>query len=204
MGCWWLMAVLSWNVVADERVSLRDEYSLDVWQVEDGLPDNSVNSIVQTSDGYLWFGTFNGLVRFDGLRFQRMDLGVAGLGSGRVVQLYLDRQGALWIAMEYGQIARYSRGKFTVLGVENGWSGARARFFSEDEMGRLLVSSVEGGLFRFDGQRFQRLLPDETGPAIYGSNLFGHLASRALVRRGDYLGTPGRRPVVTPHEARRK
>ena len=198
------MAVLSWNVVADERVSLRDEYSLDVWQVEDGLPDNSVNSIVQTSDGYLWFGTFNGLVRFDGLRFQRMDLGVAGLGSGRVVQLYLDRQGALWIAMEYGQIARYSRGKFTVLGVENGWSGARARFFSEDEMGRLLVSSVEGGLFRFDGQRFQRLLPDETGPAIYGSNLFGHLASRALVRRGDYLGTPGRRPVVTPHEARRK
>jgi len=168
---------------------LRDEYSLDVWQVEDGLPDNSVNSIVQTPDGYLWFGTFNGLVRFDGLRFQRMDSGVAGLESGRIVQLFLDRQRDLWIATEYGRIARYSRGQWFVLGLESGWTGARARFFSEDEQGRLLVSSVEGGLYRFDGQRFQRLLSDETGPAFYGCNLFGHLANRALVRRGDYLGT---------------
>ena len=186
----WLTVDLDWTVVvADQPVPLRDEYSLDVWQVEDGLPDNSVNAIVQTPDGYLWFGTFNGLVRFDGLRFQRMDSRVPGLESGRVVQLFLDRQGALWIAMEYGQIARYSRGIFTVLSTEDGWTGARARFFSEDEIGRLLVSSVEGGLFRFDGKRFQRLLSDDTGPAFYGCNLYGNLAKWPLVRRGEYVGT---------------
>jgi len=45
-------------------------YSFDVWQTEDGLPEHSVTAIVQTRDGYLWFGTYNGLVRFDGVRFK--------------------------------------------------------------------------------------------------------------------------------------
>ena len=45
------------------------------WQTEDGLPQNSVLSIVQTPDGYLWLGTFNGLVRFDGVRFDSFTVG---------------------------------------------------------------------------------------------------------------------------------
>src|SRR5262245_15170188 len=40
------------------------------WKAEDGLPQNSVTSIVQTRDGYLWLGTFNGLARFDGVQFK--------------------------------------------------------------------------------------------------------------------------------------
>ena len=185
----WLAALLGGTVFAREPAPPPDEYSLDVWQVEDGLPDNSVNAIVQTPDGYLWGGTFNGLVRFDGLRFQRMDANVAGLESGRVVQLFLDRQGALWIAMEYGQITRYAGGQFTALGPESGWPGARARFFSEDAAGRLLVATSEGGLFRFDGRRFAQVLPDEAGPSIYGFALSGRLADKVLARRGDFLGT---------------
>ena len=43
------------------------QYGLDAWQ--DGLPQNTVHSILQTREGYLWFGTFTGLVRFDGARF---------------------------------------------------------------------------------------------------------------------------------------
>src|ERR1051326_7772170 len=45
-------------------------YQIESWQVEDGLPQSSVTSIVQTREGYLWLGTFNGLVRFDGMRFK--------------------------------------------------------------------------------------------------------------------------------------
>src|SRR5947209_12154182 len=37
-----------------------------VWTTEDGLPQNSVNAIIQTKDGYLWMGTQEGLVRFNG------------------------------------------------------------------------------------------------------------------------------------------
>src|SRR5690349_5384409 len=39
------------------------------WETDQGLPENSATAMVQTSDGYLWFGTFKGLVRFDGVNF---------------------------------------------------------------------------------------------------------------------------------------
>ena len=40
-----------------------------LWQTEDGLPQNSVTAIIQSHEGYLWLGTYNGLARFDGIRF---------------------------------------------------------------------------------------------------------------------------------------
>ena len=46
------------------------QYSHDVWQAENGLPHNSINTILQTRSGYLWLGTYEGLVRFDGVRFK--------------------------------------------------------------------------------------------------------------------------------------
>ena len=44
-------------------------YIQTLWTTDNGLPQNSVNAIVQTHDGYLWLGTYGGLVRFDGVRF---------------------------------------------------------------------------------------------------------------------------------------
>src|SRR5262245_60821368 len=45
------------------------QYRFDHWTADNGLPQNSVRDILQTQDGYLWFTTFDGLVRFDGVRF---------------------------------------------------------------------------------------------------------------------------------------
>jgi len=51
---------------------LRDvEYSHRIWRIEDGLPQNKIQAIAQTPDGYLWVGTSEGLARFDGVRFHR-------------------------------------------------------------------------------------------------------------------------------------
>src|SRR5271169_2372243 len=49
------------------------DYSIQNWQIEDGLPQNSINAVIQTREGYLWLATFNGLVRFDGVRFTVFD-----------------------------------------------------------------------------------------------------------------------------------
>jgi len=49
------------------------QYRHDVWAVEQGLPQNTVPAITQTADGYIWFGTELGIVRFDGLQFKVFD-----------------------------------------------------------------------------------------------------------------------------------
>jgi hypothetical protein len=48
---------------------LEQAYRITKWETDDGLPENSATAMVQAPDGYLWFGTFNGLVRFDGVQF---------------------------------------------------------------------------------------------------------------------------------------
>jgi len=77
------------------------QYRFDQWTADNGLPQNSVRSIVQTRDGYLWFTTFDGLVRFDGVRFTVFNKSNSpGLPSNRFITLIEDRQGDLWATME--------------------------------------------------------------------------------------------------------
>ena len=45
----------------------------ETWTTRQGLPHNQINAIAQTQDGYLWLGTWEGLVRYNGLEFQVFD-----------------------------------------------------------------------------------------------------------------------------------
>src|SRR5260221_6825842 len=93
----WLAAVtMSGLPLRAEVTPPASHYSFDVWQTEDGLPEHSVTAIVQTRDGYLWFGTYNGLVRFDGVRFKIFDTSnTPQLTSSRVTRFFDDADGYL-------------------------------------------------------------------------------------------------------------
>src|ERR1700751_1692617 len=79
------------------------DYLFQVWQTDQGLPENSATAMVQTPDGYLWFGTFNGLVRFDGSRFKVFNrANTPQLPSPGIVNLHLDHSGRLWISTMLG------------------------------------------------------------------------------------------------------
>src|SRR5262245_32459611 len=81
------------------------QYRFDHWTTDNGLPQNSVRDIVQTRDGYLWFTTFDGLVRFDGVRFTVFNKSnTPGLVSNRFISLFEDRSGDLWASVETGQV----------------------------------------------------------------------------------------------------
>src|SRR5688572_22462532 len=54
-------------------ITVAAEYRFESWTTKDGLPQNSVRAITRTRDGYLWMGTFEGLVRFDGVDFVTFD-----------------------------------------------------------------------------------------------------------------------------------
>ena len=83
------------------------QYSLTQWGHRDGLPSTAVYAVAQTPDGFLWLGTSDGLVRFDGLRFVPVPLSNAGdIAFGRVQALRVDRTGAMWIGTESGSLVR--------------------------------------------------------------------------------------------------
>src|SRR3954464_14982763 len=90
------------------------QYRFDHWTADNGLPQNSVRDIVQTQDGYLWFTTFDGLVRFDGVRFTVFNKSNSpGIASNRFTDLFEDRQGDLWAMLDTGEIVRRHQGRFT-------------------------------------------------------------------------------------------
>src|SRR3954468_8086997 len=96
-----------------------EEYLTDVWTTDDGLPDSSVTAIAQTPDGYLWVGTYNGLVRFDGMRFVTFDpANTPALAHARVRKLSVDDEGTLWINTFDGSMASLRQGEFA-----REWSG---------------------------------------------------------------------------------
>ncbi len=82
------------------------QYHSRTWSLEDGLPQSTVAAIAQTPDGYLWIGTLEGLVRFDGVRFTT----VPGLPSGSVGSLAVDRDGVLWIESDSQVLRRKADG----------------------------------------------------------------------------------------------
>jgi ligand-binding sensor domain-containing protein/signal transduction histidine kinase len=102
-------------------------YLIDSWDSEKGLPDNFVTSIVQTPDGYLWVGTYNGLARFDGSRFVTFKPeNTPQLGHARIVKLFLDAEGTLWINTYDGSLTSWRNGVF-----KREWNGEK-KGVSED------------------------------------------------------------------------
>src|SRR5258706_9306500 len=88
------------------------QYGLSTWTTDQGLPQSSVNAIAQTHDGYLWFGTQEGLARFDGMRFTIFDKrNTPALGMHHIRTLLVARDGTIWIASD-GVRTRCKAGQF--------------------------------------------------------------------------------------------
>src|ERR1700722_14807711 len=79
------------------------------WQTEDGLPNNSVEGVAQTTDGYLWVGTPTGLSKFDGLHFETVSLtNLIPLPNRGIIAMIRGRSSTLWLAMDRGAVVRLS------------------------------------------------------------------------------------------------
>jgi ligand-binding sensor domain-containing protein/signal transduction histidine kinase len=78
------------------------QYSCQTWTVPMlNLPDNIINAVAQTKDGYIWLGTPVGLVRFDGAEFDVLDpASVQGVGSSAVNCLTAVESGGLWVGLQ--------------------------------------------------------------------------------------------------------
>ncbi len=129
----------------------KAQYRIDQWTADDGLPQNSVNGIVQTSDGYLWLATVDGLARFDGARFTVFNKSNSpGIINNRFTALFEDAGGDLWAGTEASGLVRYHNGHFSNY---RGGDGKRINWISSDAVGNPMILLKEADLFHFlDGE----------------------------------------------------
>jgi len=145
---------------------LADGYVVRNWTLRDGLPGNTVEDIVQTSDGYLWLATGNGLGRFDGVRFTNFTTSSSDvLPNNRLSSLYESGSGDLWILTAQSHLLRYAHGELTKPFPREG--GRVSTVYKEAVAGRIaedadtLWIGTDWGLSRVVNDRMEPYRPDE-------------------------------------------
>ncbi len=125
----------------------------EVWTSDSGLPQNSITAILQTRDGYLWLGTQEGLVRFDGVRFRIFDTrNTEAFGDDWVQALIETRDGALWIGtvtglirMQHGEFRKFPAGGLDTAVVEALFESRDGAVWVASNLG---ASRIQGGRVR--------------------------------------------------------
>ncbi len=154
---------------------------------EDGLSSNRVTSVIRDSKGFMWFGTFDGLNRYDGYEFKvyRHDPDDENsLSANFVVSLLQDEDGFLWVGTNGGGLNRYD--PRTEEFIHYRYDPADPHTVSSDSIialyqdreGILWIGTDGGGLNRYDpggddGQsaRFARYLNDPDDPHSLSHNV---------------------------------
>ena len=106
-----------------------------------GLPSDSVRAIAQDKEGLMWFGTDNGLAKYDGRRVQAVSL--AGVKSEKIKTLKVSATGTLWIGTESGA-TRFLDGTFSPVQETEDYSVVA---ITEDSSGKMILATESGRIF---------------------------------------------------------
>lgn len=161
-SAWQLLAVVIliqlfgcrlWGLDPTQHV---DRCLVDQWEIIDGLPANTVNSIAQTSDGYLWIGTSKGMVRFDGIKFVTIRFTEKEeIYSKEIRQLFVDRRGDLWIGSSVGLTLCHPIGnRFKNFTTADGIIDEGIRHIKDDMKGNTWISFTTSFVSRITDGKF--------------------------------------------------
>lgn len=148
-----ITGVLNWTDWLDLDAT-QAQYMSRAWRMDDGLPDNRVQAIAQTADGYLWVGTHNGLAQFDGVKFLPYDIKhTFRLTTPSVTCLCATWDGALWVGTEAEGLLRITRERNDHFTASDGLAGDRVTALFEGR-DRALWIGTTSGLSRFRSGTF--------------------------------------------------
>ena len=121
-------------------IPVRAQHRFEAFTADNGLPQNVIRGIHQTPDGYLWIATFDGLTRFDGVRFTIFNKStVPGLTTNRFGLMLGTPDGDLWLGTEASGVTRYHRGSFETYGAAEGIPGNIVRGITRDDAGHVWI-----------------------------------------------------------------
>ena len=119
----------------------RDNYTAILYDNTNGLPTSEANTIVSTSDGFLWIGSYSGLIRYDGNIFERID---STTGIASVVCLHVDSQDRLWIGTNDSGLFLMDKGNLQSWTDEDGLGSDKINCIEEDGNGNIYVGTISG------------------------------------------------------------
>ena len=120
--------------LTSELIGYKDGFSATLYDNSNGLPTSEANDIVQSDDGFLWIGSYAGLVRYDGNTFERMD-STSGITS--VKCLHNDSKGRLWIGTNESGLFLMKDDYLRQWKPADGLGSASVRAITEDKEGRI-------------------------------------------------------------------
>src|SRR6204780_3585361 len=151
---------VSWLVLATSARALAEtpiNYTSRTWQMQDGLPEQTVQAFAQTKDRYLWIGTTGGLLRFDGVRLVLFDRdNTPAFNENNIFGLTVTTDDTLWVATEGGGLIRYKDGVFRSFSGKDGLLNDFVRTVYQDSKGQIWIGT-DNGLFQFRGGRIERV-----------------------------------------------
>ena len=157
---WLLLCVFSFicPAMAGAAEPSDPPFIVDVWSTKEGLPQNSVISVIQTRTGYLWLGTLNGLVRFDGNHFTVFnEYNTPDLNSDRIVYLFEDSHTNLWIGTDTAGVALVHDGKIQNFHVGRSGHEGRLTSICEDASGAIWFYTADAHLGRYRDRKLEVL-----------------------------------------------
>jgi len=140
----------SWFIFSNSIFSAEEHkkithYIHNYWKIEQGLPQVTVHSVIQSDSGYLWLGTQEGLVCFDGVKFKTYNRNIVEkLKSNWIWTLYEDSRKHLWIGTDGGGITRMSNGCFETITTKQGLSADIVKAIYEDRAQNLWIGTPSG------------------------------------------------------------
>lgn len=171
-------------------------YSAVLYDNSNGLPTSEANAIAETSEGFIWIGSYAGLIRYDGNTFER--IGSTG-GISSIKCLYVDSRDRLWMGTNDNGVAVMENGEFKLWGKLDGLKSAHTRAITEDENGTIYIATT-CGIATIDKDDNLAMLEDDliaeanmrfiimgTDGLIYGLTNYGDIMTLKDGKLVDYI-----------------
>ncbi|MGB5329459.1 MAG: two-component regulator propeller domain-containing protein, partial [Gammaproteobacteria bacterium] len=161
----WIRTIALIGLLVASQVDARPpSIRFEPLSLEDGLSQNTVTAIVQDQAGFMWFGTQDGLNRYDGYQFIQLKhdpRDPATLRNDSILALHLDPNGDLWVGTEGGGLSRWDTSAEVFAhyneetGAPAGFGRERVRVITRDKNGILWIGLHQSGLYSFNEQTSQ-------------------------------------------------
>ncbi len=127
--------------IAIDLIDHHEGHSSVLYNNTNGLPTSEANAIAETQEGFIWIGSYSGLIRYDGNTFERIN-SINGIAS--VVSLYVDKKNRLWVGTNDSGATVIDKDNYQRFDKNDGLNSLSIRAITEDENGNIYIATTQG------------------------------------------------------------